>query len=66
MQERKDAGMKPLDLIWVDTDTSVDPTHKNIGSRWCAREDKTQKSGKIQRAPPASQLFSATPPLEAV
>ena len=25
MQECQDAGMKPLDLIWVDTDKSVDP-----------------------------------------
>ena len=33
MQECKDEGMKPLDLIWVDTDRSVDPTHKNIRSR---------------------------------
>ena len=23
MQERRDAGMKPLDLIWVDTDMSL-------------------------------------------
>ena len=30
MQECKDAGMKPLDLIWVDTDKSVDPTRKKI------------------------------------
>ena len=28
IQECRDAGRKPLDLIWVDTDTSVDPTHK--------------------------------------
>ena len=62
MQECKDAGMKPLDLIWK----SVDPTRKNIRSRLCAREYKTKKQGKIQRALPASQLFSAMPPLEAV
>ena len=37
----------------------MDPTHKKIRSRLCAR-------GKIQRALPASQLFSAMPPLEAV
>ena len=30
MQECKDAGMRPLDLIWVDTDKSVDPAHKKI------------------------------------
>ena len=33
VQECKDAGMKPLDLIWVDTDKSVDPTRKKIRSR---------------------------------
>ena len=37
-----------------------------FGSRLCAREHKTKKQGKIQRALPASQLFSAMPPLEAV
>ena len=42
-QECKDAGMKPLDLIWVDTDKSVDPTRKKIRSRLCAREYKTKK-----------------------
>ena len=66
LQGCRDAGMKPLDLIWVDTDKSVDSTHKKIRSRLCAREYKTKKQGKIQRALPASQLFSATPPLEAV
>ena len=63
MQECRDAGMKPLDLIWVDTDKSVDQTRKKIRSRLCAREHKTKKQGKIQRVPPASQLFSAMPPL---
>ena len=52
--------MKPLDLIWVDTDKSVDPTHKKNRSRLCAREYKTKKQGKIQRVLPASQFFSAT------
>ena len=67
MQECRDAGMKPLDLIWVHTDKSVDLlAHKNIRSRLCAREYKTKKQGKIQRAPPASQFFSAVPHLEAV
>ena len=41
MHECRDAGMKPLDLIWVDTDKSVDPTRKKIRSRLCAREYKT-------------------------
>ena len=66
MQERRDAGMKPLDLIWLDTEKSVDPTRKKIRSRLCAREYKTKKRGKIQRALPASQLFSAMPLLEAL
>ena len=62
MQECKDADMKPLDLIWV----SVDPARKKIRSRLCATEYKTRKQGKIQRALPVSQLFSAMLPLEAV
>ena len=39
---------------------------KKIRSRLCTREHKTKKQGKIQQAPPASQLFSAMPPLEVV
>ena len=66
MQECTDAGMKRLDLIWVDTDKSVNPARKKIRSRLCARQYKTKKQGKIQRALPASQLFSAMPPLEGV
>ena len=56
--------MKPLDLIWVNTDKSVDPTHKKFRSRLCAREYKTKKQGKIQRALPVSQLFSTKPPVK--
>ena len=48
MQECKDAGKKLLDLIWVDTDKSVDPAHKNFQSRRCAREYKTKKESQIQ------------------
>ena len=44
----------------------MDPAHKKIRSRLCSREYKTKKQGKIRSASPASQLFSATPPLEAV
>ena len=44
LQECKDAGMKPLDLIWVDTDKSVDPTCKKIRSRLCAREHKNEEA----------------------
>ena len=65
MRECKDAVKKLVDLIWVDTDKSVDPTRKKIRSRLCAREHKTKKQGKIQRALQASQLPSAMPPLEA-
>ena len=43
MQECRDAGMKPLDLIWVDTDKSLDPTRKKIRSRLRTREYKTKK-----------------------
>ena len=64
MQECKDAGMKPLVLIWVYTDKCVNPTHKKIRSR--LRGCKTKKQGKIQRALPASQLFPAIETLEAV
>ena len=65
MRECRDAGMKPLDLIWAHTDKSVDPTRKKNRSRLCAREYNTKTQGKTQRSPPASQLFSAMPPLEA-
>ena len=65
-QECKDAGMKPLDFICVYTNKSLDPTRKRIRSRLCVREYKTKKQGKIRRALPASQLFFAMPPLEAV
>ena len=58
--------MKPLDLIWVDADKSMVPTHKKIGSRFCAREYKMKKQGEIQRVLSAAQSFSAMPPLEAV
>ena len=47
MQECRDAGMKPLDLIWMETDKSVDPTRKKIRSRLCARAHRTKKQGKI-------------------
>ena len=55
MQECRDAVMIPLDLIWVDTDKSVDPTRKEIRLKLCAIEHKTKKKSKIQRALPASQ-----------
>ena len=62
----QDTGKALFDLIWVDTDKSVDPTHKNIRSRLCAREYKAKKQGKIQKALHASHLFSAMPPHEVV
>ena len=58
--------MRPLDLICLDTDKSLDPTRKKNRSRLCARKYQTKKQGEIQRALPASQLFSSMPPLEAV
>ena len=63
--------MKPLDQIGRRggegyTDKSVDPTRKKIRTRLCAKEYKTKKQGKIQRALPASQLFSAMPTPEAM
>ena len=51
---------------WNRRTWSVDPTRKKIRSRLCARENKTKRHGKIQRAPRASQSFSAMPHLEAV
>ena len=65
VQECKETSEKLLELIWVDTDTSVDPAQKKIRSRLGAREYETKKQGNIQRALLASQLFSAMPPLEA-
>ena len=64
MQECRDAGKKLLDLIWVETDKSVDHTHNTVRSKLCAREYNTKKQGMIQRALLAFQLFSAMPPLE--
>ena len=55
MQDSKDAGKKLLDLMWVDTDKSVDHRSQENRSRLCAREYKTKGQGKIQRAPLASQ-----------
>ena len=65
-QEAIDAGIRPLDLLWVDTDKSHDPKEPKVRSRLCVREFKTKQGGKVQRALPASQLFSAMPPLESI
>ena len=54
------------ETVGSDLDKSVNPAHKKIRPRLCAREYKTKKEGKIQRASPASQLFSAVPIFEAV
>ena len=35
MQDCEDAGTQLLELIWVNTDKSVDPAHKKIRSRLC-------------------------------
>ena len=66
MPECKDAGMRPLDLIWVDTDKYVDPAHKKFRYKLCAKEYKTKKQGQFLRIVPASQLFSAMPLLKVV
>ena len=50
----------------MDTDKSVDRTRKKVRSRLCTREYQTKKPNEIQRALPASHLFSAVAPLEAV
>ena len=55
-----------LDLIWVDIGKSVDPAHKKIRSRLCAREYKTTRQDNIPRALLAYQVFSAVTLLEAV
>ena len=65
MLECRDTGMKPSDLIWVDSDKSVDPTRNKIPSTLCARENQKKKQGMIQRVRPACQLFSTMPPVEA-
>ena len=43
MRECRDAGMKPLDVIRVDTDKSADPTRKKIRSRLCASTKRRSK-----------------------
>ena len=37
-------GMKPLDLIWVATDKSMDPACKKFRSRLCAREYQNEEA----------------------
>ena len=59
LQECKDADKKLLVLISVATDKSVDPAHKKLRSRLCARQYKTKKQGTIQRTLLVSHLFSA-------
>ena len=49
---------------WTQTSPWIQHTRRFVRS--CVQEYKTKKQGKIQRALPASQLFSAMPPLEAV
>lgn len=56
-------GMKPVSLRWIDTNKG-DDDRPNYRSRLVAREIKAKK--KPHEQIPASQLFSAMPPLEAV
>ena len=65
-KEACDAGVHLLDLLCVDTNKGLDPSVRKILSRLCVRESKTKKQGKVQRALPASQLFTAMPPLESL
>ena len=66
MLECGDAGMRPLDLIWV-TLTCLWIRHaRKFDSRLCAREYKTKKQGRIQRALTTSQLFCGMSLLEAL
>ena len=60
------AGHKPLSLLWVDTNKSLEETKWQIRSRLCVREYKMKKAGNVVRAMPAAQLFSAMPPIEAM
>ena len=56
MQECRDAGMKPLDLIWVDTDKSVDPTRKKIRS--VVRKRIQNEEARLLTITPVLRLFS--------
>ena len=47
MQECKDAGMKPLDLIWVDADKSGDIRHARNFDRGCVQEN-TKRRTKVR------------------
>ena len=66
LQECAHAGNNLLDLVWVDTDKSVDPTQTKIRSILCAREYMTKRQGTSQRRLLGSQLSSAMQLLEAV
>ena len=44
MQECRDVGMKPLDLIWVDTDKSLWIRHARIIDRGCVQENTKRRS----------------------
>ena len=60
-------GIRPLTLLWVDTNKSLYPETWKIRSRFCKREYNTKtKGGAVRGALPAAQLFSAMPPLEAL
>ena len=65
MQDCEDAGKILLKLSgWTQTSLWIPLTRQF--DRDCAGENQTKKQGKIQRAFPASQLFFAMPPREAV
>ena len=62
MQECRDAGVKPLDLIWVDTDNAVDPTRTKIRSRLCAEriQDEEARSDSTRSTSFSIVLCNAT------
>ena len=61
----KVTGKPPIKLLWIDTNKG-DDENENYRSRLVVREKKLKAAGDQGRVLPASALFSAMPPLEAV
>ena len=55
-------GKPPIRLLWIDTNKG-DDENENYRSRLVVREKRSKSDGRVL---PASALFSAMPPLEAV
>ena len=63
LQECIDAGEKPMNLIWVNTDKSVDPAHKNISFQAVAREYKETDANRevgVPKSPCELRVQSTT------